>query len=151
MGTPTERYSPKRVAFMCMIFLAGWMTLIAGVLILRWSSMTEAEQALSIITPEQIMVNVFASIVFWGLVFVTKQNTTVAGGVGIALYVLFALATVWAVGNKAHEINMAKGLTPGDAEWMTPMDVLIDPMTLGIHVVRLALLGVVLRGKWNAG
>src|SRR5690349_7468972 len=129
MGTPREdRYSPQRVAFMCMCFLAGWMTLLAGVLILRGTSMTESEQALWIITPEQIMLNVFATIVFWGLVVVTRRDTTVAGIAGIVLYVLFAFATVWAVGNKAEQINTLKNLHPGDADYMTKMDMLTDPM-----------------------
>ena len=149
-STAYGRYSPQRIAFICMVFLASWMTLLAGVLILRWSCMTEAEQALSIITPDQIMVNVFATIVFWGLVAVTKQNTTVAGCVGIVLYLLFALATVWAVGNKAAEINMAKGLQFGDPEWVKPLDMLTDPVAAVIHVLRLALLGFVIKAKWKA-
>ena len=133
-----------------MAFLAGWMTLLAGVLILRWASMTEAEQALSIITPEQIMVNVFASIVFWGLLFVTKQNTTVGGVVGMVLYVLFAMATVWAVGNKAHEINVAKGLKFGDPEWQKPIDMLTDPTAAVVHLCRLILLIFVVKANWRA-
>ena len=63
---------------------------LGGRLILRWAGMNEAEQAFSIITPDQIILNVFATIVFWGLVLVTRQNPTVAGIVGMVLYVIFA-------------------------------------------------------------
>ena len=133
-----------------MTFLAGWMTLLAGVLILRWTSMPEAERAFSIITPDQIIVNVFASIVFWGLLIVTRQNTTVAGIVGMVLYFLFALATVWAVGNKAADINVAKNLKFGDPEWQKPIDMLVDPTAAMIHCCRFVLLFFVVKAKWRA-
>ena len=125
---------------MVMCFLAGWMTLLTVVLVSRWGSMNESEQMLWIITPEQIMLNVFATIVFWGLVVVTRQNTSVAGWAGIVLYCLFALGTVWAVGNKAEQINALKHATPGNPDYMSPLDMLTDPMAAVIHLIRIGLL-----------